>query len=116
MAKPGTRACAAAGLLLAGCGGAPPANPAQEIEYASVGTAAELDCGAGKTLSVTGSNNTLRVTGECASVSVSGSDNTIALARVDGELTVSGVNNAVNYAAGDPAVRDEGSGNRISTP
>ena len=83
------------------------------INYGSFGSTAEIGCGNGKSLSVNGSNNTLTVSGRCASVRVGGSDNTITLAQVDGELSVVGINNTITYKAGDPAVDDAGSGNRI---
>ena len=62
----------------------------------------------GKSLNVGGSNNTLRVTGTCASVSVGGADNTITVSRIDGELSVVGLNNTVRYQEGDPRVNDQG--------
>ena len=104
-------------LVLAGCGSRDdgPSTPVEAvISFGSFGTKADLDCGQGKSLSVGGSNNTLKVTGACASVSVSGADNTITLERVDGELTVVGLNNTVTYRAGEPAVDDSGTGNRVS--
>ena len=55
-----------AGLpALAGCGpaGPPPPGPADTIGYGSFGTRAEIDCGAGKTLTVSCSNNRLAVIG-----------------------------------------------------
>ncbi|MFM9035651.1 MAG: DUF3060 domain-containing protein [Mycobacterium sp.] len=107
-----------AALLLAGCGSsgdeAGSAEAANTINYDSFGTRTTLDCGSGKALDVGGSNNTLTVTGTCASVRIRGADNTITLARVDGQLTVAGLNNTVTYKAGDPGVDDAGSGNRIS--
>jgi hypothetical protein len=105
-------------LTLAGCGsGSKPDAGVQvgnAINYGSFGTTADIDCADGKSLNVGGSNNTLKVTGRCASVSIGGADNKIALQRVDGELSVVGLNNIVSYKSGDPDVDDEGSGNRIS--
>lgn len=100
----------------AGCGSGSKKNPVQmdfDINYGSFGTTADIACGNGKSLNVGGSNNTLTVTGACASVRVSGADNTIRLERVDGDLSVDGLNNTVSYKAGDPNVDDSGSGNRI---
>jgi hypothetical protein len=105
-------------LTLAGCG-SPDGEPGARVEggstlnYGSFGTTADLDCGQGNSLTVAGSNNTLKVAGACASVRVSGADNTITLQRVDGELAVPGLNNTVTYQAGEPAVEDSGSGNRV---
>lgn len=104
---------------VAGCGSrdtgtSEPVQVGSTINYSSVGTTADIDCGDGKSLNVGGSNNTLRVTGTCASVSVGGADNRITLERVDVAVSVVGLNNIVSYKAGDPAVDDEGSGNRIA--
>ena len=83
------------------------------INYGSFGTTAEIDCADGKSLNVGGSNNTLTVTGVCASVNVGGADNRITFDTVDKELSVVGINNTVTYTAGDPKVDNLGSGNRI---
>lgn len=106
-------------LLLAGCGSGGDNQGTQvevgsTINYGSFGTKADIDCGQGKSLNVGGSNNTLTVSGTCASVSVGGADNTITVTRIDGELSVVGLNNRVTYSEGDPAVIDQGSGNQIS--
>lgn len=107
--------CAAAILMLAGCGTTP--NPAvstgADVTYGSFGTKADIDCGAGRSLSIGGSNNALTVVGRCSSVTVSGADNTVTLQQVDGELSVTGLNNTVRYRSGDPTVTDTGSSNRI---
>jgi len=105
-------------LTLAGCSSGDDQHAARTdvgnmITFGSFGTTADIDCGQGKSLSVGGSNNTLKIAGACASVRVSGADNTITLQRVDGDLTVSGLNNTVTYKVGEPAVEDSGSGNRI---
>lgn len=84
------------------------------INYGSFGTKSDIDCAEGKSLNVGGSNNVLKVRGTCRTVSVGGADNTITLERVDGELNVVGLNNTVSYAAGEPAVTDTGTGNRIT--
>lgn len=106
-------------LLLAGCGSdsdrqGTRVEVGSTINYGSFGTKADIDCGQGKSLNVGGSNNTLKVTGTCASVSVGGADNTITVSRIDGELSVVGLNNRVTYRNGDPVVNDTGSGNQIS--
>ncbi len=108
--------CAAAILVLAGCGTAPdPAvGPGADVTYGSFGTKADIDCGEGRSLSIGGSNNSLTVLGRCSSVTVGGADNTVTLHQVDGELSVTGLNNTVRYRSGDPAVTDTGSNNRIS--
>lgn len=111
-------ASVAVSLPLAGCGpdGDGPDAPVvgSTINYSSFGTSADIDCGAGKSLNVTGSNNTLTVRGSCASISIGGADNTVLAQRIDGVLSVAGLNNIVSYQLGDPTVNDEGAGNRIS--
>ncbi len=110
-------------LLLAGCGSGADKEGTKvgqqvsvdsTINYGSFGTRADIDCGQGKSLNVGGSNNTLTVTGTCASVSVGGADNNITVARIDGELSVVGLNNRVTYSDGDPAVNDQRAGNQVS--
>ena len=83
------------------------------INYGSFGTTADIDCADGKSLNVGGSNNTLKVTGTCASVSIGGADNKITLDKIDKEVSVVGINNTVAYKNGDPKVNDLGSGNSI---
>ena len=105
-------------LAIAGCGSddgkqGTSVEVGSTINYGSFGTTAEIDCANGKSLNIGGSNNTLTVTGTCASVSVGGADNTITVNRIDGELSVVGLNNKVSYKGGDPAVDDQGTGNRI---
>ena len=106
-------------VLLAGCGSGSDKHGTQvevgsTINYGSFGKKADIDCGQGKSLNVGGSNNTLAVTGTCASVSIGGADNTITVNRIDGDLSVVGLNNRVTYKSGDPTVNDQGSGNQIS--
>jgi hypothetical protein len=84
------------------------------INYGSFGTTSNLDCANGKSLNVGGSNNTLTVTGTCASVNIGGADNKITFDKVDKQLSVVGLNNTVAYRAGDPKVDDLGSGNKIA--
>ncbi len=84
------------------------------INYGSFGTTAEIDCADGKSLNVGGSNNTLTVTGVCASINIGGADNRITIDTVDNELTVVGINNTVTYSAGEPKVDNLGSGNKIA--
>lgn len=105
-------------VLLGGCGSddgsAALQNAVGGIDYGSFGTTAEVDCADGRSLNVTGSNNSLTVSGRCGSVSVGGADNRITIERVDGALAVAGLNNTIVYRGGDPAISDTGPGNRIS--
>lgn len=101
-------------VLPSGCGSPASIPPVDLITYGSMGTRTQIDCAAGKSLDVSGSNNTLTVIGRCASVSIGGADNTVTLARVEEQLTVDGLNNTITYRDGDPRVEDTGTGNRIS--
>lgn len=83
------------------------------INYGAFGTNTEVDCADGKSLNVGGSNNTLKVKGDCTVVSIAGADNRITLNKVDRSLTITGLNNAVTYRTGEPKVDDRGSGNTV---
>jgi hypothetical protein len=119
----GLLAVTSAGLLLLGVTGCnsngkndSPTATAQvgnTINYGSFGTTGDLDCGAGKSLNVGGSNNTLTITGTCTSVNVGGADNKMKFDAVDKEISVVGFNNTITYGKGDPKVNDLGSGNSI---
>ncbi|HTM85417.1 MAG TPA: DUF3060 domain-containing protein [Mycobacterium sp.] len=97
-------------------GGSPTAQlqVGDTLNYGSVGTTAELDCADGKSLNVGGSNNTLTVTGTCATVRIGGTDNKITIANVDTDLSIVGFNNTVIYQAGEPTVTDLGSNNTVN--
>ncbi|MGH3531899.1 MAG: DUF3060 domain-containing protein [Mycobacterium sp.] len=84
------------------------------INYGSVGTTSEIDCGSGKSLNVGGSNNTLTVKGTCGTVSVGGADNKITLDKIDNQLNVVGFNNTITYKDGSPKVDNLGTGNTIN--
>lgn len=112
-------ALVAISLAAAGCGSGGGKQGTQvevgnTVNYGSFGTTADIDCADGKSLNVGGSNNTLKVTGSCASVSIGGADNKITLERIEGELSVVGLNNMIVYKSGEPDVNDQGSGNRIN--
>ena len=105
-------------------GAAPPTSPSPSptasvqigntLNYGSMGTTATLDCANGKSLNVAGSNNTLTVTGTCASVTVGGTDNKITFDKVDSRLTVLGLNNTITYKDGEPRVDNVGTGNTVN--
>lgn len=116
-------------LLLAGCGSShnnapsPTAtlgtsganlNIGNTINYGSFGTTTEIDCGDGKSLNIGGSNNTLTITGVCASVNIGGADNTLVFDTIDQRLSVIGLNNTIRYRNGDPTVNNLGQGNTIT--
>jgi hypothetical protein len=116
------------GLGLVGCGShnnssnATSSNPTttgqfalgDTINFTSLGTNTDLDCGDGKTLNVGGSNNTLTVKGTCSWVSIGGADNKITFDKIDKQLNIVGLNNTVTYKDGDPKVADLGSGNTVN--
>ncbi len=85
----------------------------ETINYTSMGTTTDLDCGDGKVLNVGGSNNTLTVKGTCSWVSIAGADNKVTLDKIDKHLNIVGLNNTVTYKDGDPKVADLGSGNTV---
>ena len=84
------------------------------INYTSLGTTTTLDCGAGKSLNVGGSNNILTVNGTCATVSIGGADNKLTIDKIDKHLNVVGFNNTITYKDGNPKVENLGSGNTIN--
>jgi len=118
---------AVAGLGLVGCGsggttdGTPVpttsstarAGIGSALHYSSFGTEADIDCGDGRALDISGSNNTLTVSGNCAQVSITGADNRVRLDKVTDSLEVGGLNNSVVYLDGDPDVVNSGTGNHI---
>ncbi|MCP9275347.1 DUF3060 domain-containing protein [Mycolicibacterium arenosum] len=111
-------------LAVAGCGGDSPTVKASDsavqveisntINYGSTGTTTTLDCADGKSLTIGGSNNTVTVTGRCASVNVGGADNKVTLDAVSGDITTVGLNNSVVYRDGEPTINDVGTDNSIT--
>ncbi|MBS9534929.1 DUF3060 domain-containing protein [Mycobacterium sp. M1] len=91
----------------------PQSEFASTINYGAFGTTTQVNCADGKSLNVSGSNNTLTVRGHCRLVNVLGADNKIAIDQVDRILTITGLNNTVTYRSGTPQVEDHGSGNTI---
>ena len=84
------------------------------VNYGSMGTTTTLDCASGKSLNVAGSDNTLTVTGTCATASIGGTNNKITFDKVETRITVLGLNNTITYKDGDPKVDNLGSGNTIT--
>ncbi|OBF26844.1 DUF3060 domain-containing protein [Mycobacterium sp. ACS4331] len=93
-----------------------PTGYGRTLHYSSFGTKADIDCGDRRPLDVSGSNNTLTVTGTCASVTVSGADNRLRVTDVADSIVVTGLNNTVVYDNGEPEVTDSGTGNDIRRP
>ncbi|MCB9440865.1 MAG: DUF3060 domain-containing protein [Mycolicibacterium sp.] len=107
----------ALGLPATGCGSDSGTSdghgkPGDAITYAGVGTTMTVDCGDGRSLTVTGSNNTLTVTGRCANVDVPGNDNRLRATAITGRIHASGINNTVRYDDGNPQV-DAAAGNTV---
>lgn len=105
--------------MLAGCGS--PAGTDEHggsidgpISYSPVGTTMTIDCGPGRALNITGSNNALTVTGRCSDVEITGSDNRVTVEEISGEVRAAGVNNTVTYRAGTPRVTVSGAGNTVA--
>ena len=84
------------------------------LNYGSMGTTATLDCANGKSLNVGGNDNTLTVTGTCATVIIGGANNKITIDKIDTRISVVGFNNTVTYKDGAPKVDNLGSGNSIN--
>lgn len=115
-------ACAV--LAVAACAGGSPTvktgDSAVQVEisntinYGSTGTTTTLDCASGKSLTIGGSNNTVTVTGTCASVNIGGADNKVTLDAVSGDITTVGLGNTVVYRDGDPKINDVGTDNSIT--
>ena len=91
----------------------PQSEFASTVNYGAFGTTTQVNCADGKSLNVSGSNNTLTVRGHCDSVNVLGADNKIVIDRVDRVLTITGLNNTVTYRSGTPQIADHGSGNTV---
>lgn len=73
------------------------------IVYALTGQTSTIPCENGKSLNVTGGNNTLTVTGTCDEVSVAGVKNTITFEnKITSKLTILGINNTLNLKGGKP--------------
>lgn len=82
--------------------------------YASVGQTATVACEAGKSLNVTGSDNTLTVTGACETLSVGGTKNNITVDKVNTRITILGMDNTVTYKDGEPKVDKLGPNNTVT--
>lgn len=90
-----------------------PVEVGNTVNYTSTGSTNVLDCADGKSLTIGGANNTLSVTGKCATVNIGGTDNKVTLDTVITELDVVGMNATVVYKNGSPKVSNTGSRNTI---
>lgn len=112
---PGTVSAPAGGGNTGGDANAPGAGTAPERIIGS-GLNQTYDCG-NRSVSVLGSQSTLRFTGVCESVTVTGSGNTIKISAV-GSITVLGNTNKVSWTSGatggSPQVRNVGNDNSVT--
>jgi hypothetical protein len=63
-------------------------------------------------VNVSGSSNTVAITGHCASLTVSGIKNVITIENVDA-IEASGFDNQVTYQSGSPSINKSGQGNVV---
>jgi hypothetical protein len=63
-------------------------------------------------ISVSGSSNTVVLTGHCASVTVSGTQNVVTVDAAD-TISASGFENRVTFHSGSPRINKSGSGNVV---
>jgi hypothetical protein len=97
-----------------GGGGAAPNPPASGGSALTVDGSSQtktIDC-AGHNVEITGSYNKLTFTGTCGTLSVNGSNNTIKLATV-GQISVNGSFDHVTWSSGNPKTSNNGTGNTI---
>lgn len=74
-------------------------------------------CGGDDWVAISGKDNTLRLTGECALVEINGSGNTITIESV-GSIRVTGNNNDIRYTRtrdgkSKPVIKNKGAANTI---
>ncbi|MCF6388155.1 DUF3060 domain-containing protein [Mycobacterium sp. MBM] len=94
---------------------APPSDsdpaPGTIVTISGIGVDRSVNCN-DNTVIVSGANNTVDITGQCAAVTVSGFDNMVT-AESSGQIAVSGFDNTVTYRTGEPRVSESGSGNSV---
>lgn len=88
-------------------------NIGDETVIGYFGQTTTATCEAGKSLNITGANNTLTITGPCETVTVSGFSNTVTFGELKTEVTVTGYGNRLTYKTGEPKVNNYGSNNTI---
>ncbi|SHS33179.1 Protein of uncharacterised function (DUF3060) [Mycobacteroides abscessus subsp. abscessus] len=88
-------------------------NIGDETVIGYFGQTTTATCEAGKSLNITGANNTLTITGPCETVTVSGFSNTVTFGELKTEVTVTGYGNKLTYKTGEPKVNNYGSNNTI---
>ena len=91
---------------------APARVPAGESLAATENGGARTVICDGGSVTISGSDNTVLVTGECLRVDVSGGRNVVRVTS-SAAIGVSGTGNQVTYFSGDPDVTDTGSSNVV---
>lgn len=86
-------------------------RPGSAIIVSGTGNDRTINC-ADNHVSVSGVENTVRLTGHCSQVSVSGVDNTVTIDEAEA-IVVSGVRNKVTYLSGSPHLNKSGFDNTL---
>jgi hypothetical protein len=90
-----TAACAAVAMDVSGAQGQAP-----DTIITGSGRTATVRCADGGGVAITGTSNTVTITGFCARVSVTGSDNKVSVELAAGaRMAITGVSNTVHYSA-----------------
>ena len=87
------------------------APPGGQLSVYGSGKNENLACN-DSVVSVSGTSNTVAITGHCASLTVSGFENVVTVDDV-GTIQASGFDNKVTYHSGSPTVNTSGSGNVV---
>ena len=94
-----------------GAGASATVPKAGTLQVNGTGTTKKIPCNDGY-LSVSGTTNTITLTGHCTSVSVSGSGNHIVVDSTDA-ISTSGAGNVVTYHWGSPNIANAGTSNTV---
>jgi hypothetical protein len=101
---------AATGFRTDFAGSSPPASvpPAGTLQVSGTGTTKTIPCNG----SVSGTTNTITITGHCTSVSVAGHGNHVTIDNTDA-ISASGTDNVVTYHWGSPRIANVGTSNTV---
>ena len=91
---------------------APSVAAADDQAINDTGQTSTVDCGDGGNVAINGSQNTLTITGVCASVALNGTGNTVTI-DASASVAVSGVGNTLTVKAADK-IAVTGSGNKVT--
>lgn len=84
-----------------------------ELVFAQTHQSATHACAAGEHVLISGSGNTLRLSGPCGQVDITGSENRLAMAQAQ-VLNMSGKDNVVSWTGTKPVIHDLGTGNQLA--